>query len=201
VAAGKGRAPRCGVRLQPFSTSLGPPAKAFPLRSMLKNWRLTPLTKPKRPSAENDSGPLPGQPPRPRPRTDSFRSVRVCHEGCFRLQATRAVIYKTSPCPAPATQDPRCTGPRRSRRPHLTIRRPGVLNITASCGQRVCPVCHAHCFLKQQEPNRSARASRSRILHASPSLRFCFALLGGVASESEACSEHDSTGVVHSRRQ
>jgi len=39
----------------------------------------------------------------------------------------------------PLTQDPRMPGPRRlPPRPHLSIRRPGSLSITASCGQTGC---------------------------------------------------------------
>ena len=57
---------------------------------------------------------LPGQKPEdrgprapyePRPRQFRFASFGVCHEGCFRLPATRAVIYsaaKTAPAPADA---------------------------------------------------------------------------------------------------
>ena len=79
--------------------------------------------------------------------------------------------------------NPRHTGPRRliaclaaagATQPDL--RRPGALKITASCVQRPLRACHAHCLrpaaltLRPRRP-RSARASRSGILHASPSLR------------------------------
>lgn len=80
--------------------------------------------------------------------------------------------------------NPRHTGPRRliaslaaagATQPDL--RRPGALKITASCVQRPLRACHAHCLrpaaltLRPRRP-RSARASRSGILHASPSLRW-----------------------------
>jgi hypothetical protein len=77
--------------------------------------------------------------------------------------ATRAVIYsaaQTAPAPAHA-------GP-----PVLA-----ALKITASCVLSPLRACHAHCLrpaaltLRPRRP-RSARASRSGILHASPSLRW-----------------------------
>ena len=99
--------------------------------------------------------------------------------------ATRAVIYSASPLPYPADAGThRQTGPRRliARPPAAgatqeALRRPGALKITASCVQRPLRACHAHCLrpaaltLRPRRP-RSARASRSGILHASPSLRW-----------------------------
>ena len=101
------------------------------------------------------------------------------------VPATRAVMCSAAPLPYPAgAGTPRHTGPRRliARPPAAgatqeALRRPGALKITASCGQRPLRACHAHCLrpaaltLRPRRP-RSARASRSRILHASPSLRW-----------------------------
>jgi len=84
---------------------------------------------PARPEARTARPPRPDE---PRPRQLRFASFGVCHEGCVRLSATRAVIYsaaKTAPAPANA-------GP-----PVLA-----ALKITASCGQRPWPACHAHCL-------------------------------------------------------
>ena len=79
------------------------------------------------------------------------------------VPATRAVICSAAKtAPAPALQDPRLLA---------------ALKITASCVQSPLRACHAHCLrpaaltLRPRRP-RSARASRSGILHASPSLRW-----------------------------
>ena len=98
------------------------------------------------------------------------------HKSCY-LQCRPVAVSR-------CRGNPRQTGPRRliaslaaagATQPDL--RRPGALKITASCVQRPLRACHAHCLrpaaltLRPRRP-RSARASRSGILHASPSLRW-----------------------------
>ena len=115
--------------------------------------------------------------------------------------ATRAVICSAAPLPYPADAGtPRHTGPRRliaclaaagATQPDL--RRPGALKITASCVQRPLRACHAHCLrpaaltLRPRRP-RSARASRSGILHASPSLRWSSQLRARGKQRSLRCA-------------
>ena len=121
--------------------------------------------------------PLPPRPARPearrsrppRPRQLRFASFGACHEGCFPLPATRAVIYsaaKTAPAPADA-------GP-----PALA-----ALKITASCGRTVWPACHAHCCTAPRPPLavQCARQSGLASFTPHPSLRF-LVQFGGVAA-------------------
>ncbi len=105
-----------------------------------------------------------------------IRFVRDCHEGCFPAPDTRAVIHSASPLPYPAGAGTLGTRvPAASRLLPQSIRRPGSLKITASCAQRpVVPVTVTACSGCPPAPPaspRTARASPSRILHASPSLR------------------------------
>ena len=123
----------------------------------------------------------PRDPLRPRPRQWCFASFGVCDEGCFGLPATRAVIYSAAPLPYPADAGaPRQTGPRRliaslpaAGATQAGLRRPGALKITASCGREpVAPVTLTANGPAAQtlapRRTRSARASRSCILHATP---------------------------------
>ena len=76
-----------------------------------------------------------------RARKTKLRSVRGCHEGCFRLPDTRAVIWPAAPAPAPALQDPRCQVPAASsqascrKRNTVGLRRPG----SAPYNSVLCP--------------------------------------------------------------
>ena len=116
---------------------------------------------------------MPRDPLRPRPRQFRFASFGVCHEGCFRRPATRAVICSgAKTAPAPATQDPRCWRP---------------LNITAPCGREPVRACHAHC-LRSGCPHpgpppdpQCARQSLPASFTPHPSLR-SFVQFGGVAA-------------------
>ena len=98
------------------------------------------------------------------------------------VPATRAVIYTAAPLPYPAgAGTPRHTGPRRliasppaAGATQSALRRPGPLKITASCGQTPCPRLSRSLLSPALSPpaGGSARARRSRILHASPELRW-----------------------------
>ncbi len=74
---------------------------------------------------------------------------------CFRLQPQEQLyLAAQKPHRRPLTQDPRCWRP---------------LNITASCGREpVAPVTLAAVLVPGPQYQRSARASRSCILHATP---------------------------------
>ena len=135
--------------------------------------QLVPAPLPPRPARPEARTARPPRPHEPRPRQFRFASFGVCHEGCFRLPATRAVIYsgaKTAPAPAP--QDPRCWRP---------------LNITASCGRTVWPACHAHCLRSgcpDPGPPPDPQCARQSLLASftpHPSLRF-LVQFGGVAA-------------------
>ena len=99
------------ARLPAFSTEQDGAEK-------LADWRLSKVSLASGRAGQLVPAPLPPQPARPeartarpprphepRPRQFRFASFGVCHEGCFRLPATRAVIYsgaKTAPAPADA---------------------------------------------------------------------------------------------------
>jgi len=104
--------------------------------------------------------------------------------------ATRAVICSAAPLPYPADAGtPRQTGPRRliasspaAGATQASLRRPGALKITASCGREpVAPVTLTAVLVPGPQYQRSARASRSRILHATP-LTSLKSQSGGVAA-------------------
>ena len=111
---------------------------------------------------------------------------------------TRAVICSAAPLPFPADAGtPRHTGPRRliaclaaagATQPDL--RRPGALKITASCVQRPLRACHDSLLSPALSPpaGGSARASRSGILHASPSLRWSSQLRARGKQRSLRCA-------------
>jgi len=123
-------------------------------------------------------------------------SVACCHEGpasatllgsaceagrwpCLRPPVTRAVIWAAAPAPAPAPQDPRCRVPAASRLPRLPIRRPGSASYNAVLWPRAYRACHASCSAAPRAPRPAGRprASRSRILHATPSTPLLFSLI------------------------
>ena len=89
------------------------------------------------------------------------------------VPATRAIILNASPAPAPASQDPRMPGPRRlPPRPHLTIRRPGSLSITAPCGQTGCFTVTVRADGRLRRPHPRARwGSRPKTARPAPARR------------------------------
>jgi hypothetical protein len=99
------------------------------------------------------------RPINPRAQT-RIRSVRGCHEGCFRLPDTRAVICSAAPLPYPAAAgNPRHTGPRRliaSPLPRAQHRGPSAARCTED-NSVLCPESLARlsrCLLIP--PSRSA---------------------------------------------
>ena len=82
------------------------------------------------------------------------------HEGCGPSPATRAVIWVAAPAPAPASQDPRCRVPAASRRPHLTIRRPGSTSYNSVLWPARLLPCHGACEGGLQTPHPRARWGR-----------------------------------------
>ncbi|GEM_PF-2293591 len=104
-------------------------------------------------------------------------SFGVCHEGCFRLQPQELLSVVPPRCRIPLAREPSANGSppphRKSGRRRRHTARPSAARCTEDNSvlwPGACRACHAHCFHRPFPPpaGGSARASRSRILHATP---------------------------------